>query len=120
MTDEQIITAILASKNNETAAMKLGIAETTIYSRMRKPEFQKKLSEAKTKLLEAAADQAKRYMKDAVSVMVSIMRSDAAAQTRLNAAEALLRNGIKLTEVVDVEKRLDELERKMAEYDEQR
>ncbi len=50
-------------------------------------------------------------MTEAVAVVAGIMGENAnAPQVRLNAAEAIIRNGMKLTEQTDILSRLDALE----------
>ncbi len=118
VSDERLIAALLSCRTNSEAAESLGIAERTLYDRMKKPEFQEKLAEAKARLLEGATASAQGRMSEAVAVMVEIMNDkQAGSQTRLNAADAVMRNSLKLTELVDVTKRVDELETMIKELD---
>ena len=53
---------------------------------------------------------------DAIEVMGEICAdAEVPAQTRLNAADAIVRNSLKLTEQVDILARLMELERQIGE-----
>ena len=116
--DEKIVAALLSSRTNAEAAKAVGLTETAFYNRLRNPELRAKLSEAKTRLLEGATVAAQGRMSEAVGVMSDIMRNDAhGPQTRLNAAEAILRNAVKLTEIVDVERQITELENLIREIE---
>ena len=78
---------------------------------MKQPVFRAKLNETKMRILEAATVAAQGRMTEAVAVMADIMGEDEnAPQVRLNAAEAIIRNGMKLTEQTDILSRLDALE----------
>ena len=116
--DEKIVAALLSSRTNAEAAKAVGLTETAFYNRLRNPELRAKLSEAKTRLLEGATVAAQGRMSEAVGVMADVMRNDAhGPQTRLNAAEAILRNAVKLTEIVDVERQITELENLIREIE---
>ena len=52
------------------------------------------------------------YLSGAIETMASICNDlEVAPQTRLNAAESIIRNSLKLTEQADILRRLDEVER---------
>ena len=110
-TDEKIIAALLSCSTNRAAAAEVGLSERQLYTRMKQPAFRAKLNETKMRILEAATVAAQGRMTEAVAVMADIMGEDEnAPQVRLNAAEAIIRNGMKLTEQTDILSRLDALE----------
>ena len=117
VSDEQIIAALYANGTNKAAATALGMSEKWLYSRA--PAFREKLSEAKQQLLERATNSAESRLNAAIGVMAEIMSNDeTAAGTRVAAADALIRNTLKLIEMTDIESRLDELEKILKENDE--
>ena len=119
VSDEQIIAALYANGTNKAAATALGMSEKWLYSRIRAPDFREKLSEAKQQLLERATNSAESRLNAAIGVMAEIMSNDeTAAGTRVAAADALIRNTLKLIEMTDIESRLDELEKILKENDE--
>lgn len=112
ISDEEIIAAILSCPTNLQAAEKCGLSEGQMYKRMREESFRLKYAEAKTSLLERATALMQSNMSEAVSTMAEIMRNDKnSPQVRLNAADAIIRNGIRLTEQREILERLEALER---------
>ena len=111
VSDEKIIAALLSATTNVEAARAAGLSTTQLYNRMRHPAFKEKLSEARARLLDGATAALQARMGEAVDTMTAVMHDpDAPAQTRLNAAEAVLRNSLKLSERSDVMARLEALE----------
>lgn len=118
VSDEQIIAALFSSGSNRDAAAALGLSEKAFYERLKKPEFQTKLTETKAAILESAANAAESRLSAAVCVMDEIMRDEEnGAQTRLNAAEALIRQTLKLLEVAEMSKRMEEIEAAIKEIE---
>jgi len=116
VTDEEIINALFSNGTNRTAAAAVGLTERQLYNRTRAPTFREKLAEAKTALLERATNAAESRLSTAVSVMAEIMEdNETAAGTRVAAADGLIRNTLKLLELTDVSRRLDEIEKMLAE-----
>lgn len=110
-TDEQIIAAILSSTTNKQAAEKCGLSETQFYKRIRADSFKQKLDQVKCELLANATTAMQNGMSEAAQTMLEIMRDmRIAPQIRLNAADSIIRNGIRLTEQNDILRRLDVLE----------
>ena len=111
VSDEKIIAALMATATNAEAAKSAGLSLTQLYNRMRHPDFKEKLAEARTRLMDGATAALQARMGEAVDAMTAIMHDpDAPAQTRLNAAEAVLRNSLKLTERSDILSRLEALD----------
>lgn len=116
--DEKIISALLACPTIRAAAAACGVGESQIYIKLRDPDFKARYDEARRRLLEQATTALQGHLTDAVEVMAEVMNNDSAShQVRLNAAEAVLRNTLKLTEAVDITERLAALERRAAEED---
>ncbi len=116
VTDEQIIAAMLANSTNSEAAEAVGLTERQFYNRTRAPTFRAKLDETKAALLEHATSAAESRLSAAVGVMGEIMvDSETAAGTRVQAADALIRNTLKLLELTDVSRRLDIIEKQLSE-----
>ena len=118
VSDEKIIAALMANATNADAAKSAGLSLTQLYNRMRNPDFKTKLAEARARLLDGATAALQARMGEAVDTMTVVMHDpDAPAQTRLNAAEAILRNSLKLSERSDILDRLDVLEKEMEVID---
>ena len=113
VTDEQIIASILSATTNKAAAEKCGLSETQFYKRIRADSFKRKLDRVKGELLVNVTTAMQNGMCEAAQTMLEIMRDARnAPQIRLNAADSVLRNSMKLTEQNDILRRLDALEGK--------
>ena len=114
VTDEQLVTAIMTHVSNKKAAAALGISERQFYNRTSSPAFKEKLTRARGRVMDNAVALLTGRMNEAIGTMVIIMRDEEAPpQTRLNAADTILRNSMKLSERVDILERLDALEDKL-------
>lgn len=101
----------MTATTNDEAAKIAGLSLTQFYNRIRQPAFKEKLREARTRLIDGATAALQARMGEAVDTMAAVMRdAEAPAQTRLNAAEAVLRNSLKLSERGDIIDRLEALE----------
>lgn len=120
ITDEEIIAAMLTHSTNRKAAEAVRLSDRAFYNRIRKPSFQAKLAEEKARILESAANAARGHISDAVQVMAQVMADEENAPgVRIQAADGLIRNSLKLLEITDISQRLDALEARLEEQEEQ-
>jgi hypothetical protein len=90
----------------------LGIGETQAFARLRDPTFKAKYERARRELLEQSTSALQGRISAAIDTMGDIMADpETPAQTRLNAATAIIGNALKLNEQTDVLTRLEALER---------
>ena len=78
-------------------------------------DFRAAYKEALTELLEDASAQSKRNLSRALDVLAEVMESGENSQVRISAARSALEYALKLTEAVDVQQRLDAVEKMIAE-----
>lgn len=98
------------------ASKACGLSETQIYARLKEPEFAKQYKEARRDLLTNCAAALQNRMGAATEKLAEVMDDDGTpAQARIQAASAILRFGLTLTEKVDILERLDELEQLIQE-----
>lgn len=109
--DEKIIAALIANPTIRAASGACGVSETQIYARLRNPDFRSRYDEARRELLERNTAALQGHLAGAIETMGQIC-SDAGVnpQTRLSAADAIIRNSLKMTEQTDILTRLKELE----------
>lgn len=87
------------------------MAKSTLYERLKNPEFATKYRAACRDLLKGHTAALQAHMGQAIETMVEVMADKSnSPQTRVNAADNILRHGVKLTETVDILERLKELE----------
>lgn len=112
LNDEQVLSALLATGSIRRAAKMLSCSETVIRSRLAKPDFSKRYQALKDELLTETADFLKTRLTTAVTVLHNIMvDAEVSPQTRLNAADAVLRQTLRYSEFSDVLERIQKLEK---------
>ena len=109
--DESIVSAILTYKTNRAAAKALGMSERYLYDRLRTKRLQEKLQASREQAMQDAMRELQLGMVEAAATLREIVNDrDVLPQARISAATALLQNGLKLTEQLDILKRLEALE----------
>jgi transposase-like protein len=109
---EQAIAALLCHGSVEAAARAVGINPNTLLRWMKEPEFKAALWEARCTVAAQAMGRLQDAMGAAVTTVLKIMLDpNALAGTRLRAAEIVLEQGTKATEMEDLEDRVAKLER---------
>ena len=111
--DELILSALLANNTVRAASQACGVSESQIYARLRNEAFKKKYDQARKDLLEQNTATLQGHLGVAIETLAEIVQDEKASQqTRLNAAEAIIRNSLTLTQQTDIRARLDALERR--------
>mgnify|MGYP000396942388 FL=1 len=113
---KKVIAALLATSTREEAAEKLGINSRTIRRYFDDPEFLKLYTEATKGIISNSTQQIQKSLSPAITTLKAIVEDkDANIHARVSAARSLLEYGIRLTEINDIGKRLDALEKLMEE-----
>ena len=107
-----LLNALLTYPSVREVSEATGIAEPTIYMKLRDENFKVKYNEAKGQLLEKTIMYLSEKAQRAAAVFVSVM-DDAtnAPQVRVNAARSVLDYCIKLTEQTEILERIEILEK---------
>lgn len=112
ISDEIIIAALLSCPTLEAAATQCGISVRQLYERRQNPDFVRKLTEAQAEALATTTRYLQHATGSAANVLVDIAETPGRpAQVRISAARAVLDMAAKFTEIVDVQARLEALER---------
>lgn len=110
--DELLIAALISSPTIKQAAAACGIGATQAYCKVRQPAFRAKYEAARRELLEQSTAYTQGIVSEAIQKMRQLMNDpDASPQVQLNAAEAITRTSLKLTEQVDIMTQLAELKK---------
>lgn len=110
--DELIIAALISNPTVRAAATACGVSETQIYARLRQPAFKQKYDAARRDLLAQSTAYTQGMVSDAIRKMYEVMTDQTASQqVQLNAAEAIVRNSLKLTEQADILAQIAELQK---------
>ena len=108
--NELIISSLISTTSVRAAAKVCGVSETQIYARLRDPAFKKQYDDARREMLEQSTAYVQGIVGEALQKMYEIMNDEnAAPQIQLKAAEAIVRNSIKLTEQNDIIGQIAEL-----------
>jgi signal transduction histidine kinase len=112
MNDELIISALLANPTIRAASAACGVSETQIYARLRNEAFKERYKNAKRDSLEQSTTFIQGLVSEAIQKMRDVMNDpNASQQVQLNAAEALIRCTLRLTEQTDILGQIDELKK---------
>ena len=112
ISDETIIAALLSCPTLEAAAEQCGLSIRQLYERRQSEAFVRKLREAQDEALATTTRFLQKATGSAANVLVDIAETPGRpAQVRISAARAVLDMAVKYTEAVDVQARLEALER---------
>lgn len=108
--DEKIISALMCNPTVRAAAAALNVSERQIYDRLRSPDFKKKYAQARREALEQSTAYLQGIVGDALLKIYEIMTDpDNAPTVQLQAAQAITRTALSMTEQVDIMAQLAEL-----------
>lgn len=111
---EKALAALLTSQTQEEAANKLGITARTIRQYLQDPEFSQKYKEASSNLITDATEQIQKSLSPAIATLRNIAEDEnAVLNARVSAARGLLEYGIRLAELSELYKRIEELEERL-------
>lgn len=98
MTDEKLIAALISAPTIRDAAKAAGVSESLMYKRLGEFKFRDALNKQRALLLEDVRTAVMSHILTAVNTMVDIASNEnITPQTRLNAAEGLLKYASKIT-----------------------
>ena len=101
ISDEEIIAAILQAGTIKAAAASLDMPTRTIYDRMQERSFRAAYQEAKNDILRQAVKNLNEKLSSAVDSVSQIMTdSEVNAAVRLQAAQTIISNAVKLAGLV--------------------
>lgn len=113
--DEEIILALLTSPTLEMAARQCRLSVRQLFERRQDPAFVAKLKQAQAEALESTTRFLQSATGTAARVLAEIAESPGRpAQVRISAARTILEQATKFTDIVDVQGRLDALERQFS------
>lgn len=103
MSDEKIISALLTNGTVRAAAQAAGVSESTIYNRLKTPEFFTQLQARRAEYLRETLNAVQAKTQSAINVISEIMEDESLnAQWRLAAAESILRKSAELSKEVAI------------------
>ena len=111
---ETALSALLAGKSFQQAALAAGVHERTLYRWRELPEFSSELERRGRRAMQDAARQLTGSLESAVSFLRGVMSDESApAGVRVRAALGLIDRQIRLVELVELEERIAALESRL-------
>jgi hypothetical protein len=112
---EAALAALLSQPTIAKAAAEVGVAERTLRLWMKAPAFLAAYRQARRQLVEHALGELQAAAGEAVAVLKRNLRAARSAD-QIRAALGLLRHVLQVEELVSLTERLEELERRAAEW----
>lgn len=111
LSDETILSALVACGSVSAAAKNLGCSTQPIYSRLKDPDFKSEVDRLRRENMAAACGALQCALLDAIQTARGILNdTENSPQIRLNAANMVLSNALRYTEQHDILQRLEALE----------
>lgn len=109
---KKALAALLEGQTKKTAATVAGVAPGTLSRWLTEEDFRAALTDGGDEALQTATVRLRAAVDAAVSVFYILMHDrNVSPSIRLRAADAVVTHSLKLIELVDMERRLDALER---------
>lgn len=113
---EMAIAVLLTTPTLQEASKKIGVSYSTLWRWLQDPSFQKALKEAKKQAVAQATSTLSKICHESVLTLQEIMNDKTApASARVSAAKTVLDSGLKVIEMDELEARLAEIEKDLAE-----
>jgi hypothetical protein len=112
--DELLAAALAAGKTARDAAAAVGVAERTVFRRLADDPFRRRVSELRAGMVAAAAGRLADSMAAASDVLRALL-ADPDPDVRHRAAVKVIELGARLTELAELVRRVDDLERRLPE-----
>lgn len=107
--DAALVANLAAGVSPAGAAKLAGVSEATAYRRLADPAFRQRVEKARSDFWERALGIMSKGAAEAATLLRRLLRSDD-GRIKLQAAKVLLEQGIKVRDLVDIARRVDELE----------
>lgn len=116
VTDNQLISALLSSATIKQASDEVGLSEQSVYSRLRKPDFRKKLQSARNDQFQVISSKLEDANFKALDTLISILGDcEVSAGIKVRASQTLLDLSLKNREQADIITRIQALEEMLKE-----
>lgn len=110
---DALLLALACGATVEAAARQCGLCETTVYRRLKEPEFQRQLQAIRADLVQRTAGALTAAALEAVRTLVDLQKPNVQAAVRLGAARAILELGLKVRETAELLARIAALEERL-------
>lgn len=116
VTDNQLISALLSCPTIKLASDEVGLSEQSVYSRLRKPDFRKKLQNARNDQFQVISSKLEDANFKALDTLINILDDkEVSAGVKVRASQTLLDLSLKNREQADILTRIQNLEEMLKE-----
>lgn len=112
--DDLIVAAIASGKTAEEAAALSGVSVRTVHRRLANPKFKARIGRVRQTLFETILGRIADGMTEAADTLRSLLKAEGDG-IKLQAAKAILEQGIRMRDVVELGARLADVERRLEE-----
>ena len=107
---DRALQALLTCPTLDAAAQQAGVCRTQLWKLRRDPDFSEKLAAAQREAFRDCTGRLQQASETAVDTLVEIAAHGKNEQSRLAAARTILDQAARLTEIIDIDRRLQALE----------
>ena len=111
--DQALLVTLACGATVESAAHNAGVSQATVYRRLQDPEFQKRVQQIRSDMVQRTAGMLTAASMEAVKTLLELQKTPVPAAVRLGAARSVIELGTKLRETAEFEGRLAALEQQM-------
>jgi transposase-like protein len=108
--DAELVTALACGATIEGAARKYGVSESTIYRRLRDPEFRQRIKDISAETLKRTVRMLTASAPEATRTLLTLLEPSNPASVRLGASRSNLDRAVRMREHVEFEERLTAIE----------
>jgi hypothetical protein len=108
--DEVVLLALACGATLESAAAKAGVSARTVQRRLNDADFQRRLRDLRTDMVQRTAGMLTAAAGEAVKTLLSLQNNPTPPAVRLGAARAILELGVKIRETTELTERIAALE----------
>jgi hypothetical protein len=112
--DGVLAAALAAGRTVQRAAEAAGVSERTAHRRLKDPSFKRQVAECRARVLDETLGALTEATTSAVAVMAELLAEGNAPKVRLAAAKAIIDSQLRVSQLVDLERRVLELEERAA------
>lgn len=112
--DDPLLMALACGASVDAAAKQCDLAVRTVYRRLEDADFKKRLDAVRSDMVQRSAGMLTAAAGEAVRTLLALLKETQPAAVRLGSARAILEVGIKIRQIVDLERQVAELEERIA------
>ena len=116
ISDERLLELLLSCGGVSGAAKAAGMTERAVYSRLSKAEFRRRYDESRAAILENGVAILGDGVADAAAFLHTVVTDEMSPiALKIQASDAILRHNLRYVELANIQRRVEEVERRLDE-----